>query len=434
MRLFWRFLLMLVVALSWAAPAQAAVTSVRLINPGGRLHAPADPSIYFSASVSPAPRAVTSLEFWVDRGRPSGTRVCGATVPTGATNPVTRACRIDFARFGVGIHTAQAVAVRRDTRSRVWSNVVRWRKLRADPQPAPPWRGAFYYPWYPQTWSSGTHFTPKLGHYASGDPDVIDQHLDMLEHGRFEVGISSWWAQNHRTNANLGLLLARTAAELNAFRWTVYYECEGNNSSNSPACGPTKDPSVVRLANDLTHLWERYGHHPNYMRIANRMVVFVYSADDGPEGDDDPTAPCEVLRRWKQAQRRAAIDVHVVMKLFSGYKDCPNQPDDWHQYGPSSPVHFHTDAKGKPSSYVISPGFRRATASGAPEGEFLARNLPAWRQQVRGMIASTATWKLVTTFNEWGEGTAVEAARQWPSPSGHGYFLDVLRDPNWRPR
>jgi hypothetical protein len=42
------------------------------------------------------------------------------------------------------------------------------------------------------------------------------------------------------------------------------------------------------------------------------------------------------------------------------------------------------------------------------------------------MIASGAHWHLVTSFNEWGEGTAVESATQWPSPSGHGVYLDAL--------
>ena len=33
------------------------------------------------------------------------------------------------------------------------------------------------------------------------------------------------------------------------------------------------------------------------------------------------------------------------------------------------------------------------------------------------MIASHARWQLVTTFNEWGEGTAVEGAKQWRRPA-----------------
>jgi hypothetical protein len=34
----------------------------------------------------------------------------------------------------------------------------------------------------------------------------------------------------------------------------------------------------------------------------------------------------------------------------------------------------------------------------------------------------------VTTFNEWGEGTAVESATEWASPSGYGAYLDALHN------
>jgi hypothetical protein len=43
------------------------------------------------------------------------------------------------------------------------------------------------------------------------------------------------------------------------------------------------------------------------------------------------------------------------------------------------------------------------------------------------MVASNAPWQLVTTFNEWGEGSAVEPASEWASPSGAGIYLDELR-------
>ena len=32
------------------------------------------------------------------------------------------------------------------------------------------------------------------------------------------------------------------------------------------------------------------------------------------------------------------------------------------------------------------------------------------------------------TYNEWGEGTAVESATDWPSSSGHGAYMDVLHE------
>ena len=44
------------------------------------------------------------------------------------------------------------------------------------------------------------------------------------------------------------------------------------------------------------------------------------------------------------------------------------------------------------------------------------------------MVASGAEWQLVETFNEWPEGTAVESAREWGSPSGFGTYLDAMHD------
>jgi hypothetical protein len=42
------------------------------------------------------------------------------------------------------------------------------------------------------------------------------------------------------------------------------------------------------------------------------------------------------------------------------------------------------------------------------------------------MVASGAPWQLVTTFNEWGEGTSVESAVEWDTASGYGAYLDAL--------
>ena len=41
------------------------------------------------------------------------------------------------------------------------------------------------------------------------------------------------------------------------------------------------------------------------------------------------------------------------------------------------------------------------------------------------MVASGARWQLITTFNEWGEGTGIEPTPQWPS-ARRGEYLDAL--------
>lgn len=42
------------------------------------------------------------------------------------------------------------------------------------------------------------------------------------------------------------------------------------------------------------------------------------------------------------------------------------------------------------------------------------------------MKSSGAPWQLVTTFNEWGEGTPVEPGLEWTTPSDYGWPLDTL--------
>jgi Glycosyl hydrolase family 99 len=265
-----------------------------------------------------------------------------------------------------------------------------------DVQPSLPLRAAFYYPWFPEAWQQQgiypfTYYTPTLGYYNSSDPAVIGQHIAAMQYGGIEAGIVSWWGPGSRTDSRLPTILAATAGS--SFRWSIYYEDEGQG-----------DPSVSALTADLTYLRDRYGSDPSYLRINGRLVVFVYA--DSADG-------CAMVERWKQAN---TVNAYLVLKVFAGYRACASQPDGWHQYAPALPASAQENF-----SYTISPSFNKVG------GDFcLGRDLARWRRNIRDMIASGATFQLITTFNEWGEGTAVESAQEWASASGYGAFLDAL--------
>jgi acid phosphatase type 7 len=263
-------------------------------------------------------------------------------------------------------------------------------------QPTPPIRAAFYYPWFPEAWNQKstfpyTNFSPTLGHYDSGNADVIREHIQAMQYGGIEAGIASWWDQGSRTDNRVNALLQGAGGT--PFRWTIYYEPEGYG-----------DPTVAEITSDLEYIRDRYAGNPSFLRIDGKFVVFVYgNAADG----------CGTADRWKQAN---TVEAHVVLKVFSGYRTCASQPQGWHQYAPA----VATDSQGT-YSYSISPGFWLKG-----DNVRLARDLPRWTQSVRDMAASQATFHLITTFNEWGEGTSVESAREWASASGFGAYLDVL--------
>lgn len=266
-------------------------------------------------------------------------------------------------------------------------------------EPGFPIRAAFYYSWFPKAWkqrgtSPYTNYRPSLGFYDSSDPAVIRRHLEAMRYGRIDAGVASWWGQGTETDSRLPKLLAAANALGGSFRWSVYYEPEGRG-----------DPAVDRIRADLAYIRRRYGSARSYLRLGGHFVVFVYA---------DNSDRCEMVDRWKRAN---TVNAYLVLKVFNGYRRCPNQPDAWHQYGPRV-----SEDNQAPWSFSISPGFSEVGES-APR---LLRDLARWHQDIRQMIASRARFQLVTTFNEWGEGTAVESAREWQSASGYGAYLDAM--------
>ena len=215
----------------------------------------------------------------------------------------------------------------------------------------------------------------------------------MMQYGNIQAGIASWWGQGQQTDTKIAGLLSAAAGT--HFRWALYYENEGQG-----------DPSVSQIQNDLTYIYNHYGQDPSYLRVNGKFVVFVYA---------DANDACGMADRWKQAN---TLGAYIVLKVFAGYDSCASQPDSWHQYSPAVAA-----VRQGSLTYSISPGFWLKG-----QAERLARDLNRWTQNVKDMVASNAEWQLITTFSEWGEGTSVEPAAEWSSPSGYGQYLDVLHD------
>ena len=265
-------------------------------------------------------------------------------------------------------------------------------------QPALPIRAAFFYPWFPEAWTQlatypYTQYHPSLGFYDSSSPTVIANQIAAMRYGHIQAGIASWWGQGSKTDARIPTLLAGAAGT--TFRWSLYYEREGSG-----------DPTVAQIQSDLAYVTTNYAANPAYLRIGGKPVIFVYGG--GTDG-------CAMATRWAQADPSHAF--YVVLKVFAGYSACADQPANWHQYAPAG-----AQASQPGHSFTISPGFFKASEA-TPR---LARSPAAWTADIAAMVASHAPLQLITTFNEWGEGTSVESAAEWASSSGYGTYLDAL--------
>jgi hypothetical protein len=268
-----------------------------------------------------------------------------------------------------------------------------------------PVRALFYYPWFPQAWNQQglnpfTHYQPSAGPYDSSDPATVSRQIVAMQYGGLQAGIASWWGQGSYEDGRIPLLLQQ--ANGTTFKWALYYEAEGNaidRVTGSP------NPTVAQLSSDLSYISQQYANNVSYLHVDNRPVIFAYG-----DGSDN----CSMAARWAQAN---TFGFYVVLKVFSGYMSCPSQPNAWHQYGPAVAEDSQSG-----QSFTISPGFYKANDA-SPR---LARDPNRFAQNVRDMVASLAPWQLVTTFNEWGEGSACESAVEWQSSSGYGTYLDIL--------
>ena len=255
-----------------------------------------------------------------------------------------------------------------------------------------PIRAAFYYPWYPENLSQpgNSHYTPSAGDYSVDDPATVDRQIQDMQYGGLQAGIESWWGQGTREDKRLPLLMTE-AAKL-GFSWSAYYEQEGYGN-----------PTPAQISSDLIYL-RKYSDQRAWLHVNGLPVIFVWA--DGTDG-------CDMATRWAEANQTAHY--YVVLKVFGGYRSCANQPQGWHQYLDTFDVQAGFSA-------TVSPGFFKYNET-TPE---VPRNPTTFRQNAVTVAASKSPFELIVSYNEWGEGTAVESATAWSSPSGHGVYMDIL--------
>jgi hypothetical protein len=259
-----------------------------------------------------------------------------------------------------------------------------------------PARAAFYYPWFPETWHATDHYHPVLGQYGSAALSTIDAHLAALRYGKIDVAIASWSGQGSRTDGRIPTILNETNVQSSPVKWALYYQPESQGN-----------PTVAQIQADLAYINQQYGGDPAFARVNSKPVIFVSAHSDG----------CEMASRWTQANANHAD--YISLKVFSGYRTCADQPDAWHQY---SPAVREDNQSGR--SISISPGYWNYSEADPR----LTRDLSTFNTAVQHLVASSAPWKLVTSFNQWGQSSSVEGATEWQSSSGFGTFLDALHN------
>ena len=277
---------------------------------------------------------------------------------------------------------------------------------------------AFYYPWYGNPTTSGRWFHwqgpqgeaprqsptfdhPALGLYDSHDPRVVARHVAQAKAAGITALIVSWWGVDSFEDAAVPIVL--TAAAAAGLRVTVYLEQQKDGATGA--------------ARDIAYLTRRYGKHPAWLRASGRPVLFLYlqALRDLPARDWRRAAggafligdvsPRETRDFAAWAPFMDGIHVYVLAPYVTGMN--PPQMTAWADR--TYPA-WRRMVGDRLFCATVIPGFDDSRVSGrpAPRPTVPRYDGATSRSLWDAAIRHDADWVLVTSFNEWHEGSEIE--------------------------
>jgi hypothetical protein len=309
---------------------------------------------------------------------------------------------------------------------------------------------AYYYPWYHAgDWTRHDYVgTPTLGEYGTDSPKVVQQHIDgAADHGIDGLFVS-WWGKDHLTaeHTQLGLL---KADNLDRTRFALYYESLGllddKDGKQDGLCDFDKPEVLAALIADFQHLAKNYFDDPQYLRVSGRPVVGMYV-----------TRTFRNFTREHLDQVRKAIgsNVYVITdEVFIGPQASPktaqNGPGIFDAY---TAYNMFEDANVREGDTALTSQSREAFPifrEWAKKTTFVPAVFPSYsdfrgHKPLPGPPADFATLLdaaktiaksserhtplvppivLVTSFNEWWEGTTIEPAAEYRAT-----YLNVIHE------
>ena len=281
----------------------------------------------------------------------------------------------------------------------------------------PPLVLAFYYAWYDQNiWGSGQVLDQPAQTYASTDPATIARQVSQAQSAGIDAFVESWYGPHeadNQTETNLRTLLDVAGGQ--GFRVAVDFE----------TAGPFF-PDQGSVTEGLRSLLATHAQHPAYLRYQGKPVVFFWKQERfgvdtwaAIRSQVDPNRASWWIAEGVDLAYQAVFDGHHLYDI-AWASDPARTLADW-----GSRVRRYASEHNLQRLWVATamPGFNNSgiqrespTIVGRQGGAY-------YRQTWAAAIASRPDWIVVTSFNEWVEGSMIE-----PSVSYGNLYLDLTRE------
>ncbi len=268
---------------------------------------------------------------------------------------------------------------------------------------------AFYYTWFDEhSWGSDKVPDVPAETYVSRDRGVMARHIEQAKAAGIDAFVVSWLGprvEYNQTETNFRAMLDEAAAR--GFRLAVDFEATSQFLGNA---------GEVQAA--LATLLATHAQHPAYLRSDGKPVIFFWRQQRFS------TETWAAIRAAVDPGRNSVwiqegVDV-APLTVFDGHHlysvTWANRTDMGYTANKFARlVRGKAAALGAPKVYVatVMPGYDdrktgrgNAFTVGREEGAYYARSWQA-------AIGSAPDWIIITSFNEWPEGTYIEPSRAY---------------------
>ncbi|MCI0477498.1 MAG: SH3 domain-containing protein [Anaerolineales bacterium] len=296
----------------------------------------------------------------------------------------------------------------------------------------PPLVLAFYYNWFDEkTWNLNALSDLPVIKYASRDPNIMAHHIQQAKGAGIDAFIVSWWGAGNQTDDNFKVMLD-LARQAN-FRVAIDFEV------NSPFYRSKND-----VVQSLKYLMSTYINHPAYLnaiatpngaqncgvlpsQIKNcgnsKPVIFfwrqqLYSVDEWKAIRDqvDPERRTLWIDEGTDETYLRVFDGHHLY-MIAWARNAFAELNKW----PRRIRNFGAD---KIWVATVNPGADNRKVPTQPEKVVRDREGGNYyRETWRAAFSTYPDWIMVTSWNEWPEGTMIE-----PSVTYGNLYLDITRE------
>ncbi len=291
---------------------------------------------------------------------------------------------------------------------------------------------AFYYGWYgnPQVSGKWRHWknvdpvskrienmtdAPAYGAYDSQDPAIVDRQVEAARAAGITGFIASWWGPGSFEDQGLPLLLA--AAGKHKLSVSAYYEKIAGDDAAS---------RIKAAVGDIDYLLTRYGADKAWLRAGGKPVVFVYGRALNQLSPPDWQDVIAKVRRDNPGGVvliAGSLDRKFV-SVFDGASTYNITGQTQHKSPPeirawahiAYPKRVAAAGPGKISTLTVIPGYDdRNTGRPVPRPVTGRWGGETYRALWQEAIAAAPDYVLITSWNEWHEGSELEASVEYGS-------------------